>query len=136
MLQDAAVLQQQFSLFPLWQHPIFCDLGWRQFADEVLVAHNTAEEPMNMRISRRGERVYLRRKTVGGKQDNIKPKRSSTKLDCIRLGPFEVEEKLEYDNYKLKLPNRMKIHPIFHIHIPIDKNEESNDSRRHRSIRH
>lgn len=92
MLQDAAVLQQQFSLFPLWQHPIFCDLGWRQFADEVPVAHNTAEEPMNMRISRRGERVYLRRKTIGGKQDNIKPKRSSTKLDCIRLGPFEVEK--------------------------------------------
>ena len=50
MLQDAAVLQQQFPLFPLWQHPIFCDPAWRPFADEVLIAHNTAEEPMDMRI--------------------------------------------------------------------------------------
>jgi len=66
---------------------------------------------------KRGESVYLRRKTIGGKQDNIRTKRSSTKLDCIRLGPFEIEEKLEYDNYKLKLPNRMKIHPIFHISL-------------------
>ena len=38
-------------------------------------------------------------------------------MDCIRLGPFEAEEKLEYDNYKLKLPNRMRIHPIFHISL-------------------
>lgn len=50
LLQDAAVLQHQFPLFPLWQHPVFCDPDWRRFADEVLVAHNTAEEPINMRI--------------------------------------------------------------------------------------
>jgi len=50
MLQDAAVLQYQFPLFPLWQHPIFCDPNWRPFADQVLIAHNTAEEPMDMRI--------------------------------------------------------------------------------------
>jgi hypothetical protein len=50
MLQDAAVLQYQFPLFPLWQHPVFCGLDWRRFADEVLVAHNMAEEPMDMRI--------------------------------------------------------------------------------------
>ncbi|KAJ5904866.1 short-chain dehydrogenase [Penicillium subrubescens] len=52
MLQDAAVLQQQFPLFPLWQHPIFCGPDWRRFADAVLVAHNTAEEPMDMRVRR------------------------------------------------------------------------------------
>jgi hypothetical protein len=52
MLQDAAVLQQQFPLFPLWQHPIFCCPDWRRFADDVLVAHNTAEEPIDMRIRR------------------------------------------------------------------------------------
>ena len=33
---------------------------------------------------KRGERVYLRRKTIGNKQDNIRTKRNSTKLDCIR----------------------------------------------------
>jgi centromere DNA-binding complex CBF3 subunit-like protein/transcriptional activator of glycolytic enzymes GCR1 len=50
LLQDAAILQHQFPLFPLWQHPIFCSLDWRHFADDVLVAHNTAEEPFDMRI--------------------------------------------------------------------------------------
>jgi hypothetical protein len=50
MLQDAAVLQHQFPLFPLWQHPIFCGPDWRRFADDVLVAHNIAEEPIDMRI--------------------------------------------------------------------------------------
>jgi hypothetical protein len=50
LLQDAAVLQHRFPLFPLWRHPIFSHPAWRSFADDVLVAHNTAEEPMNMRI--------------------------------------------------------------------------------------
>jgi hypothetical protein len=50
LLQDAAVLQHQFPLFPLWSHPVFCHPDWRRFADNVLVAHNTAEEPMDMRI--------------------------------------------------------------------------------------
>jgi hypothetical protein len=49
-LQDAAILQHQFPLFPLWQHPIFCSPDWRSFADRVLVAHSIAEEPMDMRI--------------------------------------------------------------------------------------
>jgi hypothetical protein len=50
MLQDAAVLQHQFPLFPLWQHPVFCGPDWRRFADDVLTAHNIAEEPIDMRI--------------------------------------------------------------------------------------
>jgi hypothetical protein len=46
-------MQQQFSLFPLWQHPIFfCGPDWRRFADAVLVVHNRAEEPMDMRVRR------------------------------------------------------------------------------------
>ena len=49
-LQDAAVLQHLFPLFPLWQHPLFCRPEWRLFADDVLRAHNIAEEPMDMRI--------------------------------------------------------------------------------------
>jgi Centromere DNA-binding protein complex CBF3 subunit, domain 2/Transcriptional activator of glycolytic enzymes len=50
LLQDAAVLQRQFPQFPLWQQPIFCSPDWRRFADEVLVAHDTAEEPRDVRI--------------------------------------------------------------------------------------
>ena len=50
------------------------------------------------------------------------------------MGPFEIEERMEYDNYKLKLPDRMKIHPIFHISLltrtknpATDKNIEAFD---------
>ena len=50
LLQDAAVLQHKFPFFPLWRHPVFSHPGWRPFANDVLVAHNTADEPMNMSI--------------------------------------------------------------------------------------
>ena len=33
------------------------------------------------------------------------------------MGPFKVEKCLKYDNYKLKLPDRMRIHPVFHISL-------------------
>jgi hypothetical protein len=65
----------------------------------------------------KGDRVYLRRRTKGNKNFNLKTKRPSTKLDYLKLGPFLIEEKLEYDNYKLKLPSRMKLHPIFHVSL-------------------
>jgi hypothetical protein len=50
LLQDAAILQHLFPLFPLWQHSIFCSPDWRRFADQVLVSHNTAEEPFDLRV--------------------------------------------------------------------------------------
>jgi hypothetical protein len=65
----------------------------------------------------KGQRVYLRRRTVGKKEFNIKTDRRLSKFDCLRIGPFEVEEVLSHDNYKLKLPERMRIHPIFHISL-------------------
>jgi hypothetical protein len=65
----------------------------------------------------KGERVYLNRRTKGNKNFNLSTKRTSTKLDYLKLGPFKIEEKLEYDNYKLKLPSRMKIHPVFHVSL-------------------
>src|SRR5437016_4908797 len=49
-LQNAMILQDIFPLFPLWQHPLFCCSDWRLFADDVLCAHPTAEEPMDIRI--------------------------------------------------------------------------------------
>ncbi|KKA24011.1 hypothetical protein T310_1993 [Rasamsonia emersonii CBS 393.64] len=57
-----------------------------------------------------GEKVYLL-------QRNIKTKQPSAKLDHIRLGPFTIEKKTGPVNYKLKLPESMKIHPVFHISL-------------------
>jgi hypothetical protein len=64
-----------------------------------------------------GDRVYLKRRTIGKNEVNIKTKRASSKLDCVHLGPFLVAQRLEHDNYRLKLPNRMRIHPEFHISL-------------------
>ena len=64
-----------------------------------------------------GDRVYLRRRTVGEKKFNIRTTRNSSKYDYRKLGPFVVEKSLKYDNYKLTLPKRMRIHPIFHISL-------------------
>ena len=84
MLQDAAVLQQQFPLFPLWEHPVFCDPDWRQFADEVLVAHNTAEEPINMRI----------RKVLPEIEETIRSTRDAV-LSRVEVNSAKVHEKLD-----------------------------------------
>lgn len=64
-----------------------------------------------------GSYAYLRRRTLGKNEYNVKSKRASDKLDCIHLGPFKIIEKLSNDNYKLSLPTRMRIHPEFHISL-------------------
>src|SRR5882762_10729960 len=63
------------------------------------------------------DRVYIRRRTSGEKSYNIKTKRESQKLDCVRIGPYLVEAKLDNENYKIALPQRMSIHPVFHISL-------------------
>ena len=62
-----------------------------------------------------GDKVYLRRRNKGKTNFNLKTKRTSTKLDYLKLGPFTIKRKLDYDNYELSLPTRMRIHPVFHI---------------------
>ena len=66
---------------------------------------------------RTGDYVYLRRRTIGKNEYNIKSKRASDKLDCIHLGPFKILEALPHENYKLALPKRMRVHPIFHVSL-------------------
>ncbi|KAK6213447.1 reverse transcriptase domain protein [Colletotrichum tabaci] len=55
-----------------------------------------------------GDSAYLIRR-------NIKTKRPSDKLDYKKLGPFEIIQKISDVNFKLKLPDTMKVHPVFHI---------------------
>jgi hypothetical protein len=69
-----------------------------------------------------GMHVYLRRRTSGRRKFNIKTSKQSAKLDSLQLGPFRVEKKLAKDNYQLKLPDSMRIHPIFHISLLIPTN--------------
>ena len=73
-----------------------------------------------------GDRVYIRRRTSGNTSYNIKTKRPSQKLDCLRIGPYEIEEVLERDNYKIKLPGRMRVHPIFHVSLLMSTNNPIN----------
>jgi transposase InsO family protein len=81
----------------------------------------------------KGGRVYVLRRTPGSKNFNIKSKRPSDKLDAVKYGPFRIVQRLENDNYKLQLPARMRIHPIFHVSLleptgnPENNNDEADD---------
>jgi reverse transcriptase-like protein/integrase-like protein/chromodomain-containing protein len=61
--------------------------------------------------------VYLKRRSLGKSDYNIRTKRTSDKLDCVHLGPFKILEKLPNDNYRLALPPRMRVHPEFHVSL-------------------
>lgn len=54
-----------------------------------------------------GDRVYLLSK-------NLKSKRPSRKLDHVRTGPFEIDKVIGKVNFRLRLPKKAKIHPVFH----------------------
>jgi hypothetical protein len=54
---------------------------------------------------------------MGRKDFNIKSKRPSNKLDAVKYGPFRIEKKLANDNYRLTLPARMRVYPVFHISL-------------------
>ena len=55
-----------------------------------------------------GDKVWLLHK-------NFKSRRPSKKLDHVRLGPFEIVQKISSVTYKLNLPAKMKIYPVQHI---------------------
>ena len=65
----------------------------------------------------RGDKVSLLTK-------NLKFKQPSSKLDHVRIGPFEVEKQISKVNYRLKLPAKAQIHPNFHVSLlePAPKN--------------
>jgi Chromo (CHRromatin Organisation MOdifier) domain len=56
-----------------------------------------------------GTKVYLSRK-------NIPTKRPSNKLDALRIGPFEIVEKVSRVTYKLRIPGSSR-HPTFHVSL-------------------
>ena len=89
------------------------DLEWKRMQTEHYYNDHRVEAPP----IQEGQLVYLRRRTIGRSEYNIRTKRVSDKLDCVHLGPFKVLKKLEHDNYELALPPRMRIHPEFHVSV-------------------
>jgi hypothetical protein len=59
-----------------------------------------------------GDRVFLSAENV---DSDISRKRPSQKLKDKFLGPFSVVERVGQLAYRLKLPTRMRIHPVFHV---------------------
>lgn len=59
---------------------------------------------------KKGDKVYLLRK-------NIRTKRPNNKLDFNKIGPFKISEQIGKVNFRLKLPETMRIHPVFHISL-------------------
>jgi hypothetical protein len=57
-----------------------------------------------------GDLVFLNRK-------DYKTLRPSRKLDDKYLGPFKIVEKINPVTFRLKLPDSMKIHPVFHVSV-------------------
>jgi hypothetical protein len=76
-----------------------------------------------------GDKVYLIRK-------NIKTTRPNSKLDFKKIGPFRIQQKISDTNFRLSLPENMKIHPVFHVALleaapndtPVERNLEANDT--------
>jgi hypothetical protein len=57
---------------------------------------------------KKGDKVYLL-------QQNIQTIQPSDKLDYKKLGPFVIEQALKPVNYKLQLPDYIRIYPVFYI---------------------
>ena len=67
-------------------------------------------------ILQKGDMVYLLRHSRGHKLPNIKTNRPNNKLDVRKIGPYEILEQIGEVNYKLQLPDTMKIrNPVFHV---------------------
>jgi hypothetical protein len=87
------------------------DIWWAELQIKTYYDKKREDAP----ILKERERVYLLRRTIGNKNFNILSKKPSNKLDAIKYRPFTIKKKLTNDNYKLQLPNRMKIHLVFHV---------------------
>ena len=82
---------------------------------EIARAQSVQAEGGNQRripapVFRPGDRVWLDAR-------NIKTRRPSPKLDHRRLGPYEVIESVGPSAVHLRLPNTVRLHPVFHVSL-------------------
>ena len=101
------------------------DIEWNKIQQKKYYDKRRVEAPS----LKEGDRVYLRRRTIGQKKFNVKTERTSTKLDHLQLGPFKIKKKMDLDNYELDFPPGMRIHPVFHISLlqPTNNPETNED---------
>ena len=73
------------------------------------------------RTFKAGDKIYLNSK-------NIKSMCLFKKLDYKYYGPFKIEKPIKKQVYQLKLPQKMKIHNMFHVSLlePYTKTNNSN----------
>ena len=48
---------------------------------------------------------------------NIKTQQPLKKLNWKFMGPYQIKKKLSLYAYKLKLPTKIKIYPMFHVSL-------------------
>lgn len=98
-------LEQQSKALTLAQHTIFnAQLHQERHANKHRrdVAHNV------------GDRVFLDLRNISLANQKGRP---APKLQPQYTGPFEVVEKVSPVAFRLKLPDTMKIHPVFHASL-------------------
>jgi hypothetical protein len=108
-----ADLQEEIKKANIIREALLADINWERMRQTEYYNERRMGSP-SLKV---GDRVYLKRRTKGNKSFNIRSLRPSQKLDHVQYGPFAIEGVLENDNYKLKLPSRMQIYPVFHISL-------------------
>ena len=77
---------------------------------QAIQAENSNRRRTPAPIFRAGDRVWLDAR-------NITTRRPSKKLDHRRLGPYEVIEAVGPNAARLRLPETVRLHPVFHVSL-------------------
>jgi superfamily I DNA and/or RNA helicase len=115
-----------------------------EYLNNIKTNIRTARE--NIKEAQERQRLYAnkKRKDIALKEGDkvlldtrnlrMKPKSNSRKLLKRFIGPFRVEKVISQVAYKLKLPESLKIHPVFHVSLlkkyvgRIDSIQEKDDT--------